>query len=549
MLSHLSVKNYALIEELEIDFLKGFSVVTGETGSGKSIMLGALGLILGQRADLRALRDPNVKCVVEGTFELSKDLFLPFFVEHDIDFDRQSIIRREITPSGRSRAFVNDTPVVLPVLKELGTLLIDIHSQHQTLLLNKSSFQFDVLDASSKASKIKGDYLQEFHAYKFLHNKLQRLVESERKANADKDFIIFQLKDFEGLDLEGLTESDIEEELSLLSNAEDVINLSIQVADELNGNNSVIGNLMNAEQVLLKLLVYNKGYTDLLDRVKSTIIEITDIDEEVSRKVASIDVNENRLIELTELFDVVNRLQRKHNVTTVEELIKVKEDFTVRVSAVKNLSEEIELLNNELNRRLLAVKEKGKLLSDKRLKGVSSLQSEVKNYLSEMAMPHAELKVELTPNENPSEYGLESIDFLVRTNKGSSFEPLKKVASGGELSRIMLAIKSILSVNGNLPAIIFDEIDTGVSGEVANNMGSIMKKMANHLQVISITHLPQIASKGKQHYKVFKETKEDTAITKITQLNKDERLVEIAQILSGENPSQAAIDNARELLN
>lgn len=549
MLSHLSVKNYALIEELEIDFLKGFSVVTGETGSGKSIMLGALGLILGERADLKALRDPNVKCVIEGTFELSKDLFLPFFVEHDIDFDRQSIIRREITPSGKSRAFVNDTPVVLPVLKELGTSLIDIHSQHQTLLLNKSSFQFDVLDASSEASNIKGDYVQAFHAYKSLDKKLQHLIESERQAIADKDYLLFLLKDFEGVDLVSLNESDIEEELSLLSNAEEVINLSSQVADELNGNNSVVGNLMNAEQVLLKLSAYNKGYTDLLDRVKSAIIEITDIDEEVSRKLASIDVNENRLAELTELFDVVNRLQRKHNVTTVEELIKVKEDFTFRVSAVTNLSEEIELLNNELNRKLLAVKEKGELLSDKRQKGVSSLQSEVKNYLSEMAMPHAELKVELTPNEYPSEYGLESIEFLVRTNKGSSFEPLKKVASGGELSRIMLAIKSILSVNGNLPAIIFDEIDTGVSGEVANNMGSIMKKMANHLQVISITHLPQIASKGKQHYKVFKETKEDTTITKITQLNKDERLVEIAQILSGENPSQAAIDNARELLN
>jgi len=549
VLSHLSVKNYALIEELEIDFLKGFSVVTGETGSGKSIMLGALGLILGERADLKALRDPNVKCVIEGTFELSKDLFLPFFVEHDIDFDRQSIIRREITPSGKSRAFVNDTPVVLPVLKELGTSLIDIHSQHQTLLLNKSSFQFDVLDASSEASNIKGDYVQAFHAYKSLDKKLQHLIESERQAIADKDYLLFLLKDFEGVDLVSLNESDIEEELSLLSNAEEVINLSSQVADELNGNNSVVGNLMNAEQVLLKLSAYNKGYTDLLDRVKSAIIEITDIDEEVSRKLASIDVNENRLAELTELFDVVNRLQRKHNVTTVEELIKVKEDFTFRVSAVTNLSEEIELLNNELNRKLLAVKEKGELLSDKRQKGVSSLQSEVKNYLSEMAMPHAELKVELTPNEYPSEYGLESIEFLVRTNKGSSFEPLKKVASGGELSRIMLAIKSILSVNGNLPAIIFDEIDTGVSGEVANNMGSIMKKMANHLQVISITHLPQIASKGKQHYKVFKETKEDTTITKITQLNKDERLVEIAQILSGENPSQAAIDNARELLN
>ena len=549
MLSHLSVKNYALIEELEIDFLKGFSVITGETGSGKSIMLGALGLILGERADLKALRDPSVKCVIEGTFELSKDLFMSFFVENDIDFDRQSIIRREITPSGKSRAFVNDTPVVLPVLKELGTSLIDIHSQHQTLLLNKSSFQFDVLDASSKSSNIKGDYLKEFHAYKSLYNKLQRLIESERKANADKDFIIFQLKDFEGLDLESLSESDIEEELSLLSNAEEVINLSSQVADELNGNNSVIGNLMNAEQVLLKLSTYNKGYTDLLDRVKSAIVEITDIDEEVSRKVAYIDVNENRLAELSDLFDVLNRLQRKHNVSTVEELIKVKAGFTLRISAVTNLSDEIQLLHNELNKKLLAVKEKGKLLSDKRQKGVSSLQSEVKNYLSEMAMPHAELKVELTPNENPSESGLESIEFLVRMNKGSSFDPLKKVASGGELSRIMLAIKSILSVNGNLPAIIFDEIDTGVSGEVANNMGSIMKKMANHLQVISITHLPQIASKGKQHYKVFKETKEDTTITKITQLNRGDRLVEIAQMLSGENPSQAAIDNARELLN
>ncbi len=549
MLSHLSVKNYALIEELEIDFLKGFSVITGETGSGKSIMLGALGLILGERADLKALRDPSVKCVIEGTFELSKDLFMSFFVENDIDFDRQSIIRREITPSGKSRAFVNDTPVVLPVLKELGTSLIDIHSQHQTLLLNKSSFQFEVLDASSKSSNIKGGYLKEFRAYKSLYNKLQRLIESERKANADKDFIIFQLKDFEGLDLESLSESDIEEELSLLSNAEEVINLSSQVADELNGNNSVIGNLMNAEQVLLKLSTYNKGYTDLLDRVKSAIVEITDIDEEVSRKVAYIDVNENRLAELSDLFDVLNRLQRKHNVSTVEELIKVKAGFTLRISAVTNLSDEIQLLHNELNKKLLAVKEKGKLLSDKRQKGVSSLQSEVKNYLSEMAMPHAELKVELTPNENPSESGLESIEFLVRMNKGSSFDPLKKVASGGELSRIMLAIKSILSVNGNLPAIIFDEIDTGVSGEVANNMGSIMKKMANHLQVISITHLPQIASKGKQHYKVFKETKEDTTITKITQLNRGDRLVEIAQMLSGENPSQAAIDNARELLN
>ncbi|MDB4344278.1 DNA repair protein RecN [bacterium] len=549
MLSHLSVKNYALIEELEIDFLKGFSVITGETGSGKSIMLGALGLILGERADLKALRNPNVKCVIEGTFELSEDLFMPFFVEHDIDFDRQSIIRREITPSGKSRAFINDTPVVLPVLKELGISLIDIHSQHQTLLLNKSSFQFDVFDASSKASAIKGGYLHAFYAYKSLANKLEYLIESERQANSDRDFIIFQLKDFEGLDLESLSESHIEEELSMLSNAEEVINLSTQVSHELNGNNSVIENLMNAEQALLKLSVYNKGYTDLLDRVKSAIIEITDIDEEVSRKLASIDVNVNRLTELTELFDIINRLQRKYNVTSVEELIKVKEDFTLRISAVTNLSDEIESLNSELNKKLLTIKEKGKLLSDKRQKGVSSFQSDVKNYLSKMAMPYAELKVELTPNENPSEFGLESIEFLVRTNKGSSFEPLKKVVSGGELSRIMLSIKSILSVSGNLPTIIFDEIDTGVSGEVANNMGGIMKKMANHLQVISITHLPQIASKGKQHYKVFKETKEHAAITKITKLNRDERLVEIAQMLSGENPSQAAIDNARELLN
>lgn len=549
MLSHLSVKNYALIEELEIDFSKGFSVVTGETGSGKSIMLGALGLILGERADFKSLRDTTSKCVIEGTFELSEDLFFSFFKENDIDFEKQSIIRREITPSGKSRAFINDTPVVLPILKEFGTSLIDIHSQHQTLLLNKNSFQFDVLDASSQVLDIKRDYKEAFYEYKSLGNKLKQLIESEQQANSENDFIVFQLKDFEGIDLKSLSESDIEEELSLLSNAEEVINLSTQLADELNGNNSVIRNLMNAEQLMLKLSSYNKGYTDLLDRIKSAIIEISDIDEEASRKVASIDVNENRLTELTDIFDVINRLQRKHNVTTVEELIKVKEDFSLRIAAVNNVSDEIEFLHSELDKKLIVVKEKGELLSDKRMQGAPSLQSEVKNYLTEMAMPHAELKVELIRTEKPTEFGLEAIEFLVRTNKGSSFEPLKKVASGGELSRIMLAIKSILSVNGNLPAIIFDEIDTGVSGEVANNMGSIMRKMANHLQVISITHLPQIASKGKQHYKVFKETTKDTTITKITQLNRDERLVEIAQMLSGENPSQAAIDNARELLN
>lgn len=549
MLNHLSVKNYALIEALEIDFSNGFSVITGETGSGKSIMLGALGLILGERADSKALRSKDIKCVIEGTFDLPEKMFLPFFESNDIDFDKQTIIRREITPSGKSRAFVNDTPVVLPVLKELGLSLIDIHSQHQTLLLNKSSFQFDVLDVVSGVTVIKFDYTKAFNEYKALNKQLKHLIDTEQQAILDRDFITFQLKDFEGVALEELNENDIEQELNMLSNAEDIINLSSEISNGLSGSNSVIGSLMNAEQALLKLSEYNKSYSELLDRVKSTIIEINDIDEEVSRKKTSIDVNENRLAELTELFDVVNRLQRKHNVSSVEELILVKEDFTSRIAAVSNLSDEIESITNELNQKLTTVKTQGKLLSNKRITGVLSLQTEIKNYLSEMAMPHAELKVELTPIEEPSEYGLESIEFKVRTNKGSQFEALKKVASGGELSRIMLAIKSILSVKGNLPAIIFDEIDTGVSGEVANNMGGIMKKMSNHLQVISITHLPQIASKGKLHYKVFKETTENTTITKIVQLNRDERLVEIAQMLSGENPSQAAIDNARELLN
>jgi len=549
VLNHLSVKNYALIEALEIDFSNGFSVITGETGSGKSIMLGALGLILGERADSKALRSKDIKCVIEGTFDLPEKMFLPFFESNDIDFDKQTIIRREITPSGKSRAFVNDTPVVLPVLKELGLSLIDIHSQHQTLLLNKSSFQFDVLDVVSGVTVIKFDYTKAFNEYKALNKQLKHLIDTEQQAILDRDFITFQLKDFEGVALEELNENDIEQELNMLSNAEDIINLSSEISNGLSGSNSVIGSLMNAEQALLKLSEYNKSYSELLDRVKSTIIEINDIDEEVSRKKTSIDVNENRLAELTELFDVVNRLQRKHNVSSVEELILVKEDFTSRIAAVSNLSDEIESITNELNQKLTTVKTQGKLLSNKRITGVLSLQTEIKNYLSEMAMPHAELKVELTPIEEPSEYGLESIEFKVRTNKGSQFEALKKVASGGELSRIMLAIKSILSVKGNLPAIIFDEIDTGVSGEVANNMGGIMKKMSNHLQVISITHLPQIASKGKLHYKVFKETTENTTITKIVQLNRDERLVEIAQMLSGENPSQAAIDNARELLN
>lgn len=549
MLKKISIKNYALIEALDLDFHKGFTVLTGETGSGKSILLGALGLILGERADLKALRNKDLKCIIEGAFELDKSKFLAFFKENDIDFEEETLLRREITPSGKSRAFVNDTPVNLILLKSLGERLIDIHSQHQTHKINTSNFQFQVLDVASNAQQQFQVYKTVLRGYENTLKELDKLQELQQKANAEQDYIRFQLEELSSVDL-SINKEDIEQEYNLLANAEDVIRVSEEATNIINNEQGGIANyLEELKSVLSKLERVDSWYSILLERINSLTIELQDVDFELTNKISSLEIDEERLVYLDELLGEVNRLEKKYNVIGVEGLINLKEELEQKENAFSSLEKDIETLRESVDIQYEKVLNAGKKLSAIRLKGIPNIERKIKIILTELAMPNAVLKVQLSPLDVPTNNGLEEVDFQVVTNKGMEFNSLKKVASGGELSRIMLAIKTILAEKGMLPTLIFDEIDTGVSGEVANKIGEIMKQMGSKMQLISITHLPQVASKGSHHIKVYKEDRGEVTNTFIKTLNHEERLVEIAKMLSGNNPTNAALDNAKELLN
>lgn len=549
MLQHLSIKNYALIDVLKVEFNNGFTVVTGETGSGKSILLGALGLILGERADLKSLRNKEKKCIIEGVFKLNNKSYQSFFSQNDIDFDDETILRREITPSGKSRAFINDTPVNLTVLKELGERLIDIHSQHQTQQINTIDFQYLVLDTSSNTQELVESYQLELKSFEVKKKAIKKVEELQQQALAEQDYIKFQLEELSAIDLT-VKKEELEQEYNLLANAEDVIRVSNEAINLINNDESgVITVLKQLEHILSKLEKVDLVYSELINRVKSATIELQDVDFELSSKVDSLEIDEERLVYLDELLGEFNRLEKKYNVIGLEGLVLLKEDLEVKSDQFSSLDSDLLKLNKEaklIKERVLKI---GKELSSLRNKGVPILEKRIIKTLIELSMPNAIFKVVLSPLKEPSNFGLEAIDFQIATNKGTDFNSLKKVASGGELSRIMLAIKMILAEKGMLPTLIFDEIDTGVSGEVANKMGEIMKEMGNELQVMSITHLPQVASKGASHLKVYKEDKENVTNTFITMLNKEERLIEIAKMLSGANPSDAAINNAKELLN
>ncbi len=549
MLIHLSIKNYALIDSLSIDFNKGFTVITGETGSGKSIMLGAIGLILGERADLKSLRDKSLKCVIEGVFSVSKTLKKTFFEKNDIDFEAETILRREITPSGKSRAFINDTPVKLNTIRELGEQLLDIHSQHQTQLLNKSDFQYQVLDAASNSIPLFNDYRTLLKKYNAVKTEIENLLALEQKANSERDYISFQLEELSKIDLE-LDKNAIEQEYNLLANAEDVIKVSTEAMSIINDENrGVVATLQQLEITLSKLEKVDEVYATLIERVKSASIEIQDVDFELNNKIASLEIDEERLIQLDELLGEINRLEKKYNVLELSELQALKLELENKQGSFDSIDEDLKKLKTEESKALNLVLKKGKELTKVRKKGLATLEKKVMHHLQGLAMPNAIFKVELKSLQNPSNFGLESIQFLIATNKGVDFGELNKVASGGELSRIMLSIKAILSENGELSTLVFDEIDTGVSGEVANKMGDMMKQMGTKMQIISITHLPQIASKGAAHINVYKKDEKEITNTYIQYLNKDERLLEIAKMLSGNNPTDAALSNAKELLN
>ena len=549
MLVHLKVSNYALIDNLELDFSSGFTVLTGETGSGKSILLGALGLVLGERADSKVLFTSDKKCVVEADFRLNKNKCSKFFIENELDYEIITTIRREINSAGKSRAFINDSLVNLSQLKELASQLIDIHSQHQTLKVRKSDFQLAVLDAYASSKSICLEYHSKFNELKKAQIVLNELENAEIKARADVDYNQFLFNELTEISLEGVHVDALESQLTMLSNAERLKELAVSFTEGLSGDESVLNQLNELKSGIDNLAKISPDFELIADRFISTLIEIKDISEEVEIKTMNLAHDPEQINSLTEQLNHINRLLFKHNCETTEELIDLKQKLEKKllwVSSVGNDLDNAKLIVTELLSEVIALGEK---LSLKRELAIPGLAASMENLLDSLAMKDVQFQFELEKLATPSVSGLNRLSLHVKFNKGSDFLPIEKAASGGELSRIMLAFKVVLSEESDLPTIVFDEIDTGVSGEIANRVAELLASISKNMQVVSISHVPQMASKGQQHYKVYKETSEGITNTKITVLNTDQRLVEIAEMLSGKNPSEAAVQNARELLN
>ncbi len=550
MLKHLSIQNYALIDKLEVEFSGGLSIITGETGAGKSILLGALGLISGSRADTQALQDKTKKCIVEASFAFTGDVLKEFFEANELDYEPATVIRREINLEGKSRAFINDTPVTLTQLKELGDFLIDIHSQHQTLTLNGNEFQLSVVDAFAKHSDVLQEYQSNYKNYKSLEKQLNDLSEREAQAKKDMDYFQFQFNELEDAGLKTGEQTEIEQELETLNNAEEIkLNLS-KAAHSLNGGEqNLLSSLNETKLLLVAFAKFKPEINELSTRINSSYIELKDISNELENLEQDIVYDPKRIEILTQKVDTLYRLQQKHQVKTIEELITIKDELSNKLLDFNSLEAEIVKIKKKLSVLHVSLNTVAKKIAANRKKVIPKIEKEIASLLSSLSMPNAQLKIEHIETEIFTINGIDKINFLFSANKGSDFKELNKVASGGELSRLMLSIKSLIAQLTELPTIIFDEIDTGVSGDIADKVGSIMNLMAKSMQVITITHLPQIASKGKSHLFVYKEDKNNKTYSNIKKLSSEERVQEIAKMLSTGNPTSAAISNAKELLN
>ncbi len=550
MLQHLSIKNYALIDVLELNLSKGLSVITGETGAGKSIILGALNLVLGKRADLKVLKDDSQKCVVEAVFLLNGKENESFFVEHDIDFDPQTIIRREILPSGKSRAFINDTPVNLTAVNELAEKLIDVHSQHQNLLLSDNQYQLRLLDSFAKNDRELHAYQEEYSHFNKLLKKIEELEEISKNEVGDSDYLSFLLNELNEARLIPDEQQTIEDELSVLEHAEEIqSNLSsiVNLSEDSEGL-GVRPGLVSIGNSLKILSKYHKDYENLSQRLESIRIEFEDISLEIDQKSENLDFEPERLEKLDARLSLLVNLQKKHSVASVEELIAKKDEIAAKVEALNNVEAELKKLQMDLAESKKRLKAKATTLHNSRKNSTQDVESQILNLLVSLNMKTASFKIEIKQTENYKKRGADDITFSFTANKGLQPQALAKVASGGEMSRVMLALKAIMAKRNNLPSIIFDEIDTGVSGETAMKIGSILKEMGQTMQVIAITHLPQIASMGQQHYKVVKQSDAESTVTNIVQLTENDRLHELARLLSGDEISEAALANARTML-
>lgn len=552
MLSSLTVKNYALIDELNLQFGKKLNIITGETGAGKSIILGALGLLLGQRADSSALLDTEKKCVIEGEFDSKNKNIDEFFRQNELDNESKIIIRREISKEGKSRAFINDTPVSIAQLKDLGNLLVDIHSQHETLLLNKSGFQLSVVDSLAGNENPLSNYSKQFSQYKNLLREIEKLKAEESKAKAEQDYITFQFNELEeaGLD-KGERKVDLESELRSLTHSEE-IKVGLSRLDEVisGSENNLLSGISSAVQLVQSLSKYNSKLEAVGQRLKSVQLELKDISEESASIADDVTADPLRLEIINERLNLLNRLEQKHRVNSTEELLSLKEELSEKLVSISSMDEQIVALEKEKDQLFKKLTTLADTISAARTKAIPGIEAKVKKILAELGMVNAILKIEqvILSNEELNASGKDQIRFLFSANKGVAYSEISKVASGGELSRLMLALKSIVAKLIDLPTIVFDEIDTGVSGETAYKIGNVMSDLSVSLQLLAITHLPQIACRGEEHFFVYKEVIGKRTFTKVRKLSKDERIVEVARMLSGDKPTAIAMQNAKELL-
>ncbi len=549
MIKKLSIRNYAIIEELQINFPEGLTIITGETGAGKSILLGALGLIMGERADSKSLYDESQKCIIEGVFEVNKYRLQPFFEENDLDYSPECLIRRELSPTGKSRAFVNDTPVRLETLKKLTGALIDLHEQFDTLDIHRVSFQLRMIDALANNNDLLHEYQSHYKKFTIDKRKRQQLIEQNERSSQETDFLQFQLAEFNEAALEANEQEKLESELNQLTNAEEIkTNLSAAFRNLTDGEAPLTGQLQELVRQIAEVKKFHPDVPALHQRLESLLVEMEDIAGEFEKVAEGTEFDPERISVIQTRLDQIYRLQHKHRVKTVQELLEIQSSIETKLSDIGDLSAEIEALEKSIAAQEKNLHSIARQLSEKRKKSAPGFTKKVLSQLRQLAMPHTRFEVEFKELGHLSPTGTDDVSFLFAANPGSRLQQIKDVASGGELSRLTLVTKSLVASAIPLPTLIFDEIDTGISGDVSLKMGNILRQLSNHHQVINITHSPQIASQADAHYFVYKKVDRHSTVTKVKLLNDDERVRSIAVMLSQNPPSESALQNARELM-
>jgi DNA repair protein RecN (Recombination protein N) len=549
MLTSLFVQNYALIDELSIPVSSGFTAITGETGSGKSILLGAFGLLLGERADAKSIKRGDAKCVVEATFDLAGCDLKSFFEEHDLDYETNAVVRREIAVGGKSRAFINDTPVQLHILKMLGARLVDIHSQHENSLLGDRSFQFEVLDAFSGNESVLKSYRKVFAKWNKCHTELAEWKAQLAHWQQEQDYVQFQLQELEKAGLEEMNQEELESELNTLQHADHIRQALHSTGEILDGvEHSVLSQLVSAKSILAKVSSHSAALTEYHNRLDSSIIELRELTRDIESFAAGVQSDEKRAEQIGERLSVLYQLQKKHRVQTSLELVDILKQLQSRAFSSEELEERINHCEMEISVCVEELTELSMRLDKARAKGAKMAEKEMHGYFTQLSMEHAEVQLQLERKDDFDMWGRNQIAFLFKANKGGQFQPIQKVASGGEISRVMLAIKASISKHKRLPVLILDEIDQGVSGEVGLKIGAILKEMSSTMQLLAITHLPQIAGKADHHWKVAKEVRGEQTFTSVEAIRDDKRVNELAEMLGGKKLSAAALANAKEFL-